>query len=168
MDIGETHRVRCRPDQWLHNFVPALEVIAPMELDQSPAHVTCDGCRTQQAPLQKLSLGKDFFGRAYDRLSPSTDASPKWYCATCSIHKNLQRDFRDIQAELVKWTTGEPSQMQDPGHLQRARLRLREISLLLEQAGGCSPFLDRATVMSVMSELEMRTDGQRGRDARPV
>ncbi len=139
-----------------------------MELDESPVQVTCDGCRTHQAPLQKLSLGKDFFARPYDRLSPSSDASPKWYCATCSVHKNLQRDFRDIQAELVKWTAGEASQMQDPGQLQRARLRLQEISLLLDQAGGRSPFLEQATVMTVMTELEIRTDGRVNRDARPV
>lgn len=141
---------------------------APMELNQSPVHVTCDGCRTQRAPLQKLSLGKDFFGRPYDRLSPSSDVSPKWYCETCSMHKNLQRDFRDIHAELATWTAGGPSQMQDPGQLQRARLRLREISLLLDQAGGRSPFLDRATVVHVMSELEARTEGPHGRDARPA
>ena len=139
-----------------------------MTQDDSPIQVTCDGCRTQEAPLQKLSLGKDFFGRPYDRLSPSSDVSPKWYCGTCSMHKNLQRDVRDIQAELTKWTEGAPSQMQDPGQLQRARLRLREISLLLDQAGGRSPFLNRATVATVMSDLETRGDGQRGLDARTV
>lgn len=139
-----------------------------MELDDSPVQLTCDGCGTQQAPLQKLSLGKDFFGRPYDRLSPSSDVSPKWYCGICSMHKNLQRDFRDIQTELDKWTEGEASQLQDPGQLQRARLRLREISLLLEQAGGRSPFLDRACVVTVVSGLEARTAGQRGRDVRPV
>lgn len=139
-----------------------------MELDESPLQVTCDGCRTQQAPLQKLSLGKDFFGRPYDRLSPSHDVSPKWYCGTCSMHKNLQRDFRDIQAELVKWIEGGTSQMQDPGQRQRARLRLREISLLLEQAGGRSPFLERSVVETVVSEMEARSEGRRGRDARPA
>lgn len=127
-----------------------------MELDESPVQVTCDGCRTQQAPLQKLSLGKDFFGRPYDRLSPAHDVSPKWYCGTCSMHKNLQRDFRDIQAELAKWIEGGISQMQDAGQLQRARLRLREISLLLEQAGGRSPFLERPIVETVISEMDAR------------
>lgn len=139
-----------------------------MELDESPVQVTCDGCRTQQAPLQKLSLGKDFFGRPYDRLSPSSDVSPKWYCGTCSMHKNLQRDFRDIQTELAKWIAGDAPQMQDPAQLQRARLRLREIVLLLEQAGGRSPFLERPTVETVISEVEARTGDRGGRDARPA
>lgn len=139
-----------------------------MQIHDSPVQITCDGCRTQQAPLQKLSLGKDFFGRPYDRLSPSSDVSPKWYCGSCSMHKNLQRDFRDIQAELATWAEGAPSQMEDPGQLQRARLRLREISLLLDQAGGRSPFLDGATVATVRSDLETRGDGERGLDARPV
>ncbi len=139
-----------------------------MELEKSPVQVICDGCRTQQAPLQKLSLGKDFFGRPYDRLSPSSDVSPKWYCGTCSMHKNLQRDFRDIQAELAKSKAGAVSQMQDPGQRQRARLRLREISLLLDQAGGRSPFLDRPIVETVMAEVETRFEGPRGQDARPA
>ena len=53
-------------------------------------------------PLTKFSLGKDFFGRPYDRLSPLSDHNPKWYCDPCSMHKNLQRDFRDIRAEFDK------------------------------------------------------------------
>src|SRR5437899_1430519 len=40
----------------------------------------CDGCGAADVPLMKISLGRDFFGRVYDRLSPSADLSPKWYC----------------------------------------------------------------------------------------
>lgn len=139
-----------------------------MDLDERPVQVTCDGCRTQESPLQKLSLGKDFFGRPYDRLSPSSDVAPQWYCGTCSMHKNLQRDFRDIQAELARWTEGGASQLQDPGQLQRARLRLREILLLLEQAGGRSPFLERPAVERVVSEVEARSQGPCEQSARPT
>ena len=57
---------------------------------------SCNACGVAGTALMKLSLGKDFFGRAYDRLSPSTDQSPKWYCEQCSMQKNLQRDFHDI------------------------------------------------------------------------
>ena len=71
-----------------------------MDADRSLLPEPCDGCGTEQAPLMKLSLGKDFFGRPYDRLSPASDTSPKWYCDACSMYKNLQRDFRDIQAEV--------------------------------------------------------------------
>lgn len=133
-----------------------------MELEEHPVQVSCDSCGSRESPLQKLSLGKDFFGRPYDRLSPSSDVSPKWYCVTCSMHKNLQRDFRDIEAELAKWAHGDASEMQDPGQRQRAELRLCEISLLLEQAGGQSPFLDRATVTAAVSELETRLAASRG------
>jgi len=38
----------------------------------------CNACGATGIALMKLSLGKDFFGRVYDRLSPSTDQSPKW------------------------------------------------------------------------------------------
>ena len=33
----------------------------------------CDGCGATDVPLMKISLGRDFFGRVYDRLSPSAD-----------------------------------------------------------------------------------------------
>ena len=61
---------------------------------------SCNACGAAGTALMKLSLGKDFFGRAYDRLSPSTDQSPKWYCEACSMQKNLQRDFRDIRVRI--------------------------------------------------------------------
>ena len=41
---------------------------------------SCNACSAAGAPLMKFSLGKDFFGRSYDRLSPASDQSPKWYC----------------------------------------------------------------------------------------
>ena len=71
---------------------------------------SCNACGATGAALMKLSLGKDFFGRTYDRLSPSTDQSPKWYCESCSMQKNLQRDFRDITAEIDKLGAGQASQ----------------------------------------------------------
>ena len=33
---------------------------------------SCNACNTAGTPLMKLSLGKDFSGRTYDRLSPSS------------------------------------------------------------------------------------------------
>ena len=70
---------------------------------------SCNACGATGVALMKLSLGKDFFGRPYDRLSPSTDQSPKWYCEGCSMQKNLQRDFRDISAETDKLVSGQTS-----------------------------------------------------------
>ena len=71
----------------------------------------CDGCGATDVPLMKISLGRDFFGRVYDRLSPSSDLSPKWYCDRCSVVKNLQRDFRDIKGEFEKLTKGVTSEL---------------------------------------------------------
>src|SRR5262245_58723703 len=102
----------------------------------------------------KLSLGKDFFGRAYDRLSPSSDASPKWYCEGCSMQKNLQRDFRDIKAEFDKLSSGHTSAMTASDQLQRAHLRLREIHTLLGSQVGGARLLDPADVTSLIQRVQ--------------
>src|SRR5512134_2846942 len=89
---------------------------------------SCNACGATGTALMKLSLGKDFFGRAYDRLSPSTDQSPKWYCEQCSMQKNLQLDFRDIRAEFDKLSAGHSSELSKTETFQRATIRLREIA----------------------------------------
>ncbi len=81
---------------------------------------SCNACGATGTALMKLSLGKDFFGRTYDRLSPSTDQSPKWYCESCSMQKNLQRDFRDISAEIDKLVAGQTSELSKSDEFQRA------------------------------------------------
>jgi hypothetical protein len=108
----------------------------------------------------KLSLGKDFFGRAYDRLSPSSDVSPKWYCDTCSMHKNLQRDFRDIRTELDKLHAGQASELAKAEQLQRAQLRLREIASILaglEGRGSAPHLLDPAEVGTLLNRIQAQT-----------
>lgn len=114
----------------------------------------CDACGREQGPLLKLSLGKDFFGRPYDRLSPALDQSPKWYCETCSMHKNLQRDFRDIRAELDLMCASQPSQLNAPEQLQRAQLRLREISAILDGHVAGTRLLDQADVKALIHRLQ--------------
>ena len=114
----------------------------------------CDACGMEQGPLLKLSLGKDFFGRVYDRLSPASDQSPKWYCETCSMHKNLQRDFRDIRAEFDKLSAGQPSQITGADQLQRAHLRLREISAILDGHLAGSRLLDPADVKALIHRVQ--------------
>lgn len=114
----------------------------------------CDGCGTPQGPFLKLSLGKDFFGRPYDRLSPSSDQSPKWYCEACSLHKNLQRDFRDIRTEFEKFKTRLPSELAKPGQLERAHLRLREIMAVLNGSPGQSCLLDPVDVNELLKQLQ--------------
>jgi hypothetical protein len=118
---------------------------------------SCNACGAVGTALMKLSLGKDFFGRTYDRLSPSTDQSPKWYCEDCSMQKNLQRDFRDITAEIDKLGAGQTSQLSTSDELQRATLRLREIAALLNAAQKRSPLLASGEVNRVLERLNTIT-----------
>jgi hypothetical protein len=117
----------------------------------------CNACGATATALMKVSLGKDFFGRTYDRLSPSTDQSPKWYCEACSMQKNLQRDFRDITSELDKLGAGQSSQLSKPDEFQRAALRLREIVALLDAAQHRSPLLASGDVKPVLERLNTIT-----------
>ncbi len=118
---------------------------------------SCNACGATGTALMKLSLGKDFFGRTYDRLSPSTDQSPKWYCDGCSMQKNLQRDFRDIASELDKLEAGQTSQLSTPDEFQRAALRLREVVALLDAAQHRSPLLASGEVTRVLERLNTVT-----------
>jgi hypothetical protein len=113
----------------------------------------CDGCGTDRGPFVKLSLGKDFFGRSYDRLSPSSDQSPKWYCENCSMHKNLQRDFRDIKAEFEKLQAGQASELSAPERLQQSRLRLREIAAVLDGQASASRLIDADAVNTLIGRM---------------
>lgn len=128
-----------------------------MDANERASVGACDGCSAAQGALVKMSLGKDFFGRAYDRLSPSFDQSPKWYCESCSIHKNLQRDFRDIRAEFDKLTAGEPSELLSAEQVQRAHLRLREITALLEGRMAASSLLNPVDVNHLIHRLQHQT-----------
>lgn len=114
---------------------------------------SCNACNTAGAPLMKLSLGKDFFGRTYDRLSPSSDQSPKWYCEPCSMMKNLQRDFRDIRTEFDKLAQGQASALSEPEAKQRAQLRLREISAIAASQAVGSSLLHAADVKQLIDQF---------------
>ena len=123
-------------------------------MEKDPVSVgRCDGCGTERGPFVKLSLGKDFFGRSYDRLSPSSDQSPKWYCESCSMHKNLQRDFRDIKAEVEKLHAGQPSELSAPDRLQRSRLRLHEIAAILAGQASASRLIDADAVNTLIGRM---------------
>jgi hypothetical protein len=104
----------------------------------------------------KLSLGKDFFGRTYDRLSPSSDQSPKWYCERCSMLKNLQRDFRDIRAEFDKLAKGQSSAVSEPGAKQRAQIRLQEIAAIAGAQTADSSLLNLSDVTQLIDQLHAR------------
>ncbi len=118
---------------------------------------SCNACNATGIALMKLSLGKDFFGRAYDRLSPSSDQSPKWYCETCSMQKNLQRDFRDIRGEYDKLAAGQQSELSNSDAFQRATLRLREIVAILGGSGGQSTLLTATDVKHLIDRFQTTT-----------
>lgn len=118
---------------------------------------SCNACGAVGTALMKLSLGKDFFGRAYDRLSPSSDQSPKWYCESCSMQKNLQRDFRDIRAEFEKLAAGQTSELSQTETFQRAVLRLREIAAILGATINQSPFLAAPDVAHLIGRFQTST-----------
>ena len=116
----------------------------------------CDGCGATDVPLMKISLGRDFFGRVYDRLSPSSDLSPKWYCERCSVEKNLQRDFRDIKGEFEKLTKGAASVLGQADQLERAKLRLKEIAAMLAVDALKPTLLKPEEVAALTRSLETR------------
>jgi len=116
----------------------------------------CNGCGAAGTALMKFSLGRDFFGRPYDRLSPSADQSPKWYCSNCSMQKNLQRDFRDIRAEYEKLAAGQQSELAKGDEFRRASLRLREIRTLLSSYTQ-SPLIAAQDVSLLMERLNTVT-----------
>jgi hypothetical protein len=118
---------------------------------------SCHACQSSTGSVIKYSLGKDFFGRPYDRLSPSSDQSPKWYCEACSMHKNLQRDFRDIGVEYDKLTSAQSSELSKGEEFRRAFLRLREIQTILDAQQGQSPFLTSGAVSLLMERLNTAT-----------
>jgi len=118
---------------------------------------SCQACGAIGGPVTKLSLGKDFFGRPYDRLSPSSDQDPKWYCAPCSMHKNLQRDFRDIRAEFDKLRAGQGSELSKGDEFRRASLRLHEVMAILRGTQQQSPFLSSQDVTLLMERLNTLT-----------
>ncbi|HQY56925.1 MAG: hypothetical protein WBB60_18005 [Nitrospira sp.] len=117
---------------------------------------SCNACSATGAALMKFSLGKDFFGRSYDRLSPASDQSPKWYCEPCSMMKNLQRDFRDIRTEFDKLAKGQASALSEPDAKQRAQLRLREIDAIAGTQAAGSSLLNSTDVKQLIEQFHAR------------
>ena len=131
--------------------------VAYLEVKMDSWSESCQACGAGNSPLTKFSLGKDFFGRPYDRLSPLSDQSPKWYCTPCSIHKNLQRDFRDISTEFDKLRADHVSELAKGDEFRQASLRLHEISTILNTTQRPSPFLRGDDVTLLMERLNTLT-----------
>ena len=121
-----------------------------------PSAGKCDGCSAADVPLMKVSLGRDFFGRVYDRLSPSADLSPKWYCDACSVEKNLQRDFRDIKSEFDSLSKGAASALGQADQLDRATLRVKEIAAMIAANALKQTLLKPDEVSALARSLDSR------------
>ena len=73
------------------------------------------------------------------------------------MRKNLQRDFRDITAEIDKLAAGQTSQLSKPDEFQRAALRVREIVALLDAAQSRSSLLASGEVNRLLERLNTIT-----------
>jgi hypothetical protein len=73
------------------------------------------------------------------------------------MQKNLQRDFRDITAEIDKLAAGQASQLSKSDEFQRAALRVREIVALLDAAQNPSPLLASGDVNRLLERLNTIT-----------
>ena len=73
------------------------------------------------------------------------------------MQKNLQRDFRDIAAEIDKLAAGQASQLSKSDEFQRAALRVREIVALLDAAQNPSPLLASGEVNRLLERLNTIT-----------
>src|SRR5262249_61459917 len=107
--------------------------------------------------LLTSSRGRVCCARSYARHSPTADQSPKWYCETCSMQKNLQRDFRDIRAEYDKLSAGQGSALSNNEEFRRASLRLREIVTILDAAPRPSPLIATSDVNLLLERFNTAT-----------
>jgi len=73
------------------------------------------------------------------------------------MHKNLQRDFRDIRAEYDKLSAGQRSELAKGNEFLRASIRLREIMTILDAAQEPSTLLAGQDVRLLMERLNTAT-----------
>ncbi len=72
------------------------------------------------------------------------------------MHKNLQREVRDIRAEFDKVVEGQSSELTGMDQVQRARLRLQEISALLSTQTVRSVLIDPQDVNSLIQRMHIQ------------
>jgi hypothetical protein len=70
------------------------------------------------------------------------------------MHKNLQRDFRDIKAEFDKLRSGHSSELSGIDHFHRAQLRLREIAAILSGYAGGARLIDPSDVRALLEHMQ--------------
>ncbi len=123
-------------------------------MDASGKPSRCDACCRANVVLYKVSLGHDFFDRAYNRLSAVDDQMPKWYCEECSREKDFQRDVRSIRDEFVKLREGESSMLSIPETFRKARLRISEIDCQIKKGRSPHVLLSPRDVVLLLMELD--------------
>ena len=123
-----------------------------MEKSDQPGR--CDSCCRISPVLYKVSLGHDFFDRAYNRLSAVDDQAPRWYCKECSREKDFQRDVRAIRDEFLRLRTGEPSMLSEEAVFLRARNRIMEIDQQVKKGRSPHVILAPRDVALLLMELD--------------
>jgi hypothetical protein len=73
------------------------------------------------------------------------------------MHKQLQRDFRDILAEFDRLRAGLSSELSKADEFRRASLRLHEITTILNVPQQTSQFLNNRDVTVLMERLNTLT-----------
>lgn len=70
------------------------------------------------------------------------------------MHKDLQRDCRDIRGELDKVVSGQPSELLHADQVQRARLRLKEVAAFLSRQRVASSLIDAREVNALIQKIQ--------------
>ncbi len=123
-----------------------------MDLPDQPGR--CDACCRGNVMLYKVSLGHDFFDRAYDRLSAVDDQMPRWYCEECSREKDFQRDVRSVREEFVKLRSGESSLLAGPEIFLKARQRISNIDQQIKRGRSPHVLLSPRDVVLLLMDLD--------------
>jgi hypothetical protein len=127
------------------------------EHPRSAPHVLsgiCDACGKVGVDLYKVSLGKDFFNRTYDRLSHTEDLHPKWFCAACSLEKGYQRDVRNIHQELEKLMANDSSLLSEEKILLQAIGHVEKIEAYVKKGRKIHVLLPPREVGLLLIELK--------------
>ncbi len=136
------------------NPSPSLSPGTHSPQSSPPLSGPCDGCGKTGVDLFKVSLGKDFFSRTYDRLSHSGDLHPKWFCAACSLEKGYQRDVRAIHEELDKLLASLDSLLQEEEVLLLAISHVRNIENYVKRGRRIHLLLPPREVGLLLIELQ--------------
>ncbi|MHB1285755.1 MAG: hypothetical protein ACYCYP_04195 [Leptospirales bacterium] len=113
----------------------------------------CNACGESDVDLFKVSLGKDFFNRPYDRLTVGEDLRPQWFCGDCSREKDFQRDIRVIRNEFEKLRLGQTSFLNTPETFREALDRVKLIEHHIKKGRKEHTLLPPGEVVTLLVEM---------------